>query len=159
MRNKIFLGLGSNVGDTKKNMDTALNLLQEKVNILNKSSHYKTEPIGYKDQDWFLNMVIEGETDLSPESLLDFTQSIETKMKRIKTIVNGPRIIDIDILLFNNISIETERLTIPHPRMIERAFVLLPLSEISPNIIIKDQSIKDLLSNIEEQGIQKDSIL
>lgn len=159
MRNKIFLGLGSNVGDTKKNMDTALNLLQEKVNILNKSSHYKTEPIGYKDQDWFLNMVIEGETDLSPESLLDFTQSIETKMKRIKTIVNGPRIIDIDILLFNNISIETERLTIPHPRMIERAFVLLPLSEISPNIIIKDQNIKDLLSNIEEQGIQKDSIL
>ncbi len=156
MKNKIFLGLGSNIGDTRKNLNTALNLLEEKVDILNRSSYYKTEPIGYKDQEWFLNMVVEGETELSPQMLLAFTQSIECKMKRVKTILNGPRIIDIDILLYNNINIETERLTIPHPRILERAFVVVPLCEIAPDIVIKGQKIKDALSNIREQGIQKD---
>ncbi len=159
MKNKIFLGLGSNIGDTKTNLNTALNLLQEKVDFLNKSSYYKTEPIGYKNQDWFLNMVIEGETNLSPEALLKFTQSIEAKMKRVKIILNGPRIIDIDILLYNNISISTENLIIPHPRMFKRAFVMVPLYEISPDIIIKGKKIRDIVSNIKEQGIQKDSIL
>ncbi|HZK38412.1 MAG TPA: 2-amino-4-hydroxy-6-hydroxymethyldihydropteridine diphosphokinase, partial [Clostridia bacterium] len=100
MMNKIYLSLGSNIGDTKSNLDRAVELLKEKVNILNISSYYETEPVGYKDQDWFLNIALEGETDLNPEALLKFTQSIENKMKRKKTIRFGPRIIDIDILLY-----------------------------------------------------------
>lgn len=159
MKNKIFLALGSNIGQTKENMETALEHLQKKINITKLSSYYKTEPIGYENQDWFLNMVLEGETRLYPEELLDFTQSIESKMKRVKTIVNGPRIIDIDILLYNDISMDTERLTIPHPRMLERAFVLVPLFEIAPDLILKGQKIEDALSHIEDQEIQKDSSL
>lgn len=157
MQNRIFLGLGSNIGDTMENLNIALNLLQEKINLLKKSSYYKTEPIGYKDQDWFLNIVVEGETTLSPESLLDFTQSIEAKMKRVKTIINGPRIIDIDILLYNDINMETDRLIIPHPRILQRAFVVVPLAEIAPNIIVKGKKIKDVLSNIQGQVVEKDS--
>ena len=78
--NKIYLGLGSNIGDTKYNLDKAIELLKEKVNILRQSSYYETEPVGYEDQDWFLNIVIEGETDLTPGELLRVTQAIENKM-------------------------------------------------------------------------------
>ncbi len=155
MKNRIYLGLGSNIGDTMKNINLALDLLQEKVNILKKSSYYETEPVGYKEQDWFLNIVIEGETELSPEALLEFTQSIEAKMKRVKTIVNGPRIIDVDILLYSNIEMKTEKLVIPHPRMLERAFVVVPLSEIAPDIIIKGKSIEDILTTLDGEEIHK----
>ncbi len=80
----------------------ALRLLSEEVKILKKSSLYETEPVGFQDQPWFLNMAAEGETDLLPEALLRFTQSIESKMKRVKTMINGPRIIDVDILLYDD---------------------------------------------------------
>ena len=155
MKNRIYLGLGSNIGYTMKNIILALDLLQEKVNILKKSSYYETEPVGYKEQDWFLNIVIQGETELSPEALLEFTQSIEAKMKRVKTIVNGPRIIDVDILLYSNIEMKTEKLVIPHPRMLERAFVVVPLSEIAPDIIIKGKSIEDILTTLDGEEIHK----
>ena len=92
----------------------------------------KTEPVGFKDQPWFLNMVLEGDTDLSAEELLRFVKGIESEMKRVKTMRNGPRIIDVDILLYNDEKIETEELTVPHPRMLQRAFVMVPLNEISP---------------------------
>ena len=155
MKSKVFLGLGSNIGDTMQNMNNALVFLQEKIHITNKSSYYKTEPVGYKEQDWFLNMVIEGETHLSPQELLDFTQSIEMKMKRVKTIINGPRIIDIDILLYSNIEIISKELNIPHPRMFERAFVIVPLSEIAPDMIINGKPIKDILFDINDEKVYK----
>ena len=155
MMNKIYLSLGSNIGDTKSNLDRAVELLKEKVNILNISSYYETEPVGYKDQDWFLNIVLEGETDLNPRGLLKFTQSIENKMKRIKTIRFGPRIIDIDILLYEQIDLRTDDLIIPHPRMHERAFVLVPLYEIAPHLIIGSKRVKEIIDELDGERIYK----
>ena len=147
--NKIYLGLGSNIGDTKKNIDTAISILSKKVNIKDKSSYYETEPVGFKEQPWFLNIVIEGETNLRVEELLNFTQSVESDMKRVKTFLNGPRIIDVDILLYNDVNIASERLTVPHPRMYERAFVMVPLFELSKDLIINDISIEDIIKNLK----------
>lgn len=153
--NKIYLSLGSNIGDTKSNLDRAIELLGEKINILNRSSYYETEPVGYKDQDWFLNIVLEGETGLGPEELLRFTQGIESKMKRKKTIRFGPRIIDIDILLYGQIQLQTEDLIIPHPRMCERAFVMVPLYEIAPDLMIEGKKIKEIIDELEGKQVYK----
>jgi 2-amino-4-hydroxy-6-hydroxymethyldihydropteridine diphosphokinase len=152
---KIYLGLGTNLGGTESNLEQALQLLSENITILKKSSRYETEPVGFKDQPWFLNMVVEAETGLPPEDLLCFTQGIEKQMKRVKTIVNGPRIIDIDILLYGDESVETENLVIPHPRMTQRAFVMVPLYEISPELIISGKSIKDIMANFSGEKINK----
>lgn len=153
--NKIFLSLGTNLGDKEANLETALLLLSEKVDILKKSSYYETEPVGYNDQPWFLNMVIEGETELCAKDTLLLIKAIENKMKRIKIVLNGPRIIDIDILIFGNEKIETEELTIPHPRMLLRAFVMVPLFEIAPDIEISGRKIKDIIGNLEGEKICK----
>ncbi|WIV13360.1 2-amino-4-hydroxy-6-hydroxymethyldihydropteridine diphosphokinase [Proteiniborus sp. MB09-C3] len=153
--NKIYLGIGGNIGDTKGNLDRAVELLKEKVNISRQSSYYETEPVGYKEQNWFLNIVIEGETDLTPEELLSFTQSIERKMKRVKTIRFGPRIIDVDILLYEQVKLDTKDLIIPHPRMFERAFVMVPLYEIAPSLVIEDIKIEDILNKLEGEEIHK----
>lgn len=153
--NKVYLGLGSNIGDTKRNIESALLLLDKKVNVLNKSSYYETEPVGFKDQAWFLNIVVEGETDLNPRELLDFTQSVERDMKRVKTILNGPRVIDVDILIYGNIKMESENLTIPHPRMGERAFVMVPIFEIAPNLTINNMTIEDIIKNLKGEEIRK----
>lgn len=153
--NRVYLGLGSNIGDSKSNIESALLSLDKKVNIINKSSYYQTEPVGYKDQAWFLNMVIEGETNLNPRELLSFTQSIEKDMKRVKTIVNGPRIIDIDILIYDDLKIESEDLIIPHPRMQERAFVMVPIFEIAPELVINNIAVKDIIQNLKGEEIRK----
>lgn len=153
--NKVYLGLGSNIGESKRNIESALLLLSEKVNILNKSSYYETEPVGFKDQPWFLNMVIEGETDLNPIELLEFTQSIERDMKRVKTILNGPRIIDVDILIYGDINMESEDLIIPHPRMHERAFVMVPIFELAPNLLINNIPAKDIMKHLKGEKIRK----
>ncbi|SHH67004.1 2-amino-4-hydroxy-6-hydroxymethyldihydropteridinediphosphokinase [Sporobacter termitidis DSM 10068] len=153
--NRVFFSLGSNLGDTEANIKEALRLLSEKVRVVRVSSFYETEPVGYKDQPWFLNIAAEGATSLSPEELLQFTQSIERQMKRVKTIVNGPRSIDVDILLFNDDMIKTETLTIPHPRMLERAFVLVPLYEIAPGLILDGRYIKDHLDGLKGEKIRK----
>ncbi|SUY46033.1 2-amino-4-hydroxy-6-hydroxymethyldihydropteridinepyrophosphokinase [Clostridium putrefaciens] len=147
--NKIYLGLGSNIGDTKINIETAISLLSKKINIKDKSSYYETEPVGFKDQPWFLNIVIEGETDLRVEELLNFTQSVENDMKRVKTFLNGPRIIDVDILLYNDVNIVSERLNVPHPRMHERAFVMVPLFELSKDLRINNMLIQDIIKNLK----------
>ncbi|MBR0598648.1 2-amino-4-hydroxy-6-hydroxymethyldihydropteridine diphosphokinase [Sinanaerobacter chloroacetimidivorans] len=154
---KIYLSLGTNLGDKKSNLEYALHLLSEKVIILKKSSFYETEPVGFKDQPWFLNMVIEGETDLSSGDLLYFAKNIESKMKRVKTIVNGPRIIDIDILLYDDQEIETENLIIPHPRMQQRAFVMVPLYEIASDLIVSGKSIKEIMESFKGEKITRQS--
>ncbi len=153
--NRIYLGLGSNIGDTRENLDKAVELIKDKVKVLSQSSYYETEPVGYKDQDWFLNVVIEGETNLSPEELLKFTQSIESELKRVKTIRFGPRVIDVDILLYEQLKLDTKDLIIPHPRMSERAFVMVPLYEIAPNIVIDGRKIKDIVEGLEGEEIHK----
>lgn len=152
---KIYLSLGTNLGNKKENLTHAVQLLSEKINILKTSSFYETEPVGYKDQPWFMNIVVEGITHLSPEDLLVFTQSIEQAMKRVKTIVNGPRIIDVDILLYEDVKINTETLIIPHPRMTERAFVMYPLFEISPELLIEGKSLKNIMENFKGEEIKR----
>lgn len=152
---RIYLSLGSNMGDTQGHIEEALGLLSERVSITKTSSYYETEPVGYKDQPWFLNIAAEGETDLNPQELLTFTQGIEHRMKRVKTIVNGPRNIDIDILLYGNEAVTSDNLIIPHPRMTERAFVLVPLYEIAPGLVIFGTSLSDLLDGLRGEEIRK----
>ncbi len=152
---RIYLGLGSNIGETRKNIESALDLLENKVNILKRSSFYETEPVGFKDQPWFLNIVVEAQTELSPEELLVFTQSIEKDMRRVKTIINGPRNIDVDILIYDDFRLESENLIIPHPRMQERNFVMVPLFEIAPDLILDNKQIKDIVENLKGEEIRK----
>ena len=133
----VFLALGSNLGDREQNIQKAVHLLKESNFLIEKiSSIIETEPIGYLTQTKFLNAVLKGSTQLSAIDLLSLTQSIEKKMGRQKTFMNGPRIIDIDILLYGREKITTPSLTIPHPRMWERDFVLKPLQEIAPEITL-----------------------
>jgi 2-amino-4-hydroxy-6-hydroxymethyldihydropteridine diphosphokinase len=152
---RVYLGLGTNLGDTENNLDRALRRLSENITILKKSSLYETEPVGFKDQAWFLNMVVEAETNLSPSELLGVTQGIERDMKRVKTVVNGPRIIDIDILLYDDERVDAAGLTIPHLRMQERAFVMVPLLEISPELVISGKSIRDIMADFSGEKIRK----
>lgn len=143
-----YIALGSNLGNKQKNIDKALSLIKKKCEILSQSSWYKTEPIGFKDQDWFINGVIKVRTNFTPLELFNFTQLVEKKMKRIKTIKNGPRIIDLDILFYDHIILKLQNLIIPHPRLHERLFVLQPLSEISPNFVhpVFKKTILELLT-------------
>ena len=128
--NKAYLGLGTNIGDREKNLKIALEEISKTANITKKSSIHETKPEGVKDQGDFLNMAIEIETTMPPTDLFKRLQKIEKTMGRVKTIKNGPRIIDIDILLYEDLKINEPELVIPHPRMHERQFVLKPLSEI-----------------------------
>lgn len=152
---KIYLGLGSNLGDQRANLETALQLLSEQVKIMKRSAFYESEPVGFADQPWFLNIVVEGETELDPEALLRFTQSIEAKMKRVKTVRFGPRTIDVDILLYEGETRETETLTIPHPRMKERAFVMVPLHEIAPDLRVGSQTVREILEDLHGEAIRR----
>ena len=148
-----YIGIGSNLGNKEGNIKKAIDLLRKKCKILEISSLYKTEPVGYKNQDWFLNCVVEIDTNFKPKALLEFLKSIEKKLKRIKIIKNGPRIIDLDILFYDNKIIKTKNLTIPHPRLHKRLFVLEPLDEISPNFIhpILNKSINKIKSNLKSK--------
>jgi len=131
-----YLGLGSNLGDRESNLKSAVEMLRVSGGILavRASSFYETEPVGYVDQPGFLNAAAEVETTLSPEELLRLCHDIEDRLGRVRTIRWGPRTIDLDILLYGDRVIDTEDLTVPHPLMHEREFVLRPLSEIAPGL-------------------------
>lgn len=134
----VYLALGSNMGDRLAYMRKAvIHLKQTGINILKTSSVIETDPVGGPPQGKFLNAALRAETTLSPADLLAHLKSIEKKLGREQTEKNGPRPIDIDILLYDNISIKNPTLTIPHPRMFEREFVMRPLLEIEPQIIKK----------------------
>lgn len=152
---RVFLGLGSNLGDRRESLDHALDLLSAKVRITSRSSYYETEPVGYADQPWFMNRVVAGETALTPTELLAFTQSVEHALKRVKTIRWGPRTIDVDILLYDDVVLDTDSLTIPHPRMKERAFVMVPLAEIAPGLVIGGETVEAILTRLEGEAIRK----
>lgn len=132
-----FISIGSNIGDKESNLNNAIELLTNSydTSLVKASSYLKTEPWGFEDQDEFLNCVVEVKTLLSPRELLEKMQSIESEMKRERIIKWGPRIIDLDIILFNNEVNNEEDLVIPHPRMEDREFVLEPLNEIAPNML------------------------
>jgi 2-amino-4-hydroxy-6-hydroxymethyldihydropteridine diphosphokinase len=132
---KAFLSLGSNIGDRAAHLDAAIAALSAAgFRVGRVSSFYETEPVDYLKQDWFLNCVVEGETNLPPSSLLSKLREIETRMGSKKMIAKGPRILDIDILLYGDETIASPELQVPHPRMTERRFVLVPLAEIAPEL-------------------------
>ena len=131
----IYLSLGSNVGDRAQNLNTAIAVLPDAgVSVRRVSAFYETEPVDYLEQAWFLNCVVEGETQLPPFDLLRRLRGIETRMGSRKLIAKGPRLIDIDILVYGQETIDTPELQVPHPRMRLRRFVLVPLAEIAPEL-------------------------
>ncbi|MCA1066553.1 2-amino-4-hydroxy-6-hydroxymethyldihydropteridine diphosphokinase [Rossellomorea sp. AcN35-11] len=134
--NTAYISLGSNIGTREGYLEKAINILGShgKIEVTKRSSIYETDPVGFTEQGEFLNMVIEIRTSLSPETLLHQCLQVEVDLGREREFKWGPRIIDLDILLYDDKMIESENLLIPHPRMQERAFVLVPLIEVAPNL-------------------------
>lgn len=132
---RVYLSLGSNLGDRENNLRSAIAALPfTHFHVSKVSSLYETEPVDYFDQPWFLNCVVEGETESQPAELLRALRAIEVQLGSQKAFAKGPRLLDIDILLYSDLSLDTSELQIPHPRMLERKFVLAPLAEIAPAI-------------------------
>jgi len=134
MRKTVYISLGSNVGDREANLADAVRRLATLGTVTRVSSLYETEPVEYLNQPWFLNCAVELETEKMPRNLLSAILEIERAMGRRRTVSKGPRSIDLDLLLFGSSIIETPRLTVPHPAMHERRFVLEPLAEIAPEV-------------------------
>jgi len=145
----VYLGFGSNIGDREANITQALRLISEICTVKKKSHLYHTEPVGNTEQDWFLNCVVEIETDIDPKHLLSIFKSIERTLGRIKTTKNGPRIIDIDILFYGNRIVKTKNLVIPHPLLQERLFVLQPMMDLNPSFVhpVLKKPIQELYKN------------
>lgn len=155
--NEVYIGIGGNIGDRKSRILAAVDSLSTILTDLKSSRFYKTEPRDYFEQDYFLNIVVRGKTDLSPLEFLKMTQLIEKGggRERDKKIPKGPRTIDLDILLWENLSIDTSVLKIPHPSIIDRRFVLIPLLELNP-LLYNDVGHKyyyEYLETVEKQGV------
>lgn len=149
----VLIGIGSNMGDRLNNLDTAVNA----VSLLPMTSRvacsriYETAPVGYLDQPYFLNLVLKAETTLSPQAMLGCCLGIEAAMGRVRNIKDGPRVIDLDLLVYNGYSCCTQELTLPHPRILERAFVLVPLLDLYP---ARNVPMVKMPSKIPNDGIQ-----
>lgn len=154
MINKVFLALGSNMGNREDNLTKAVSAVSGigETRLLKVSNIYETKPVGFTEQDDFLNMAALIETGLSPLKLLDKLQEVETAMGRVREVRWGPRTIDIDILLYDDIEMNAQRLTIPHPRMLERAFVMVPLRDLDPDLKIDNKSIDEIIDNCEDKS-------
>ena len=151
---KAYLGIGTNIGDRMKNLQDSidsLNLLPM-TTVTDVSNVYETDPVGYDDQDDFLNIVVEVETELNSDNLLGACLGIEAGLGRVRIIKNGPRIIDVDLLLYGNETSNTKTLILPHPRMMERNFVLKPLLDLN-----FDESLLkrvDVISHLTDDGVR-----
>jgi 2-amino-4-hydroxy-6-hydroxymethyldihydropteridine diphosphokinase len=157
-----YLGLGSNLGNRRGNLESAVErLASPELRVVRQSSIYEAEPRDLEDQPRFLNQVIEVETILFPRQLLRRLQKIELDLGRRRSVPKGPRLIDLDILLYTNAKISTPGLEIPHPRMTERRFVLEPLAELAPDLRhpLMGQTIKDMLARVSGQAVRRMSSL
>jgi len=148
--NRAYLGLGTNMGARVEYLHGACQILSENesISITKKSKIYETKAWGYTDQADFLNMCLEIETTLDTYELLEVCQEVEKKLNRERIIRWGPRTIDVDILFFNDIILDDEKLLIPHPRISERAFVLIPLVDLNSNLKIKEVTIENYLNSL-----------
>lgn len=155
--NKAYLGLGTNMGDKQAYLKEACKIISDNtnINIVKISKVYKTKAWGYTNQDDFLNICIEVDTNLSPEELLEVCHEVENKLNRVRVIRWGPRTIDVDILFFNNIISTDENLILPHPRIKERAFVLIPLMDLNKELAIDNKTISYYLSNLEKEELKQ----
>jgi len=151
----VYLSLGSNVGNRAANLRAAIAALAEAgVRVLRESKIYETEPVDYLEQGWFLNCVVQGETGLSAMELLRGLRQIEARMGSVKAFAKGPRLIDLDILFYGDAVINTAELQVPHPRMAERRFVLVPLVEIAPQLRhpVSGASAEEMLQRTKDRS-------
>ena len=157
MKHVIYIGLGTNLGDRKKNLASARRALSPKVLIIKVSPIYETKPWGYADQPDFLNQVVKAKTDLEPTDLLAFLKQCEVRLGRTPTFKNGPRQVDLDLLFYDDLIFESDALTIPHPGIVKRGFVLAPMADIAPDFIHPQngKSIKQLLAEVELSEVNK----
>jgi 2-amino-4-hydroxy-6-hydroxymethyldihydropteridine diphosphokinase len=155
MHLRAFIGLGGNLGDPRAAMRAALRFLDAdpRTRVVRVSSLYRTPPWGKTDQPDFLNAVAELRTGLSPRELLELCLAAENSLHRVRKERWGPRGIDLDVLLYGDREIAEEGLTIPHPRMLERAFVLVPLAEIAPELAVGGRTLADHLEGLDTSGI------
>lgn len=155
---EVYLSLGSNLGDRRANLKEALRLLGESLEVASVSLVYDTEPVGVGEQPRFLNLMCCINTDIGPMQLLSLIKGIESSMGRDLSLRNAPRVIDIDIILYGDTIMKSPELIIPHPRMRERAFVLVPFAEIAPEVVhpITGERIDDLATRVEgRDGVVK----
>lgn len=156
--NTVYLALGTNIEPRLTHLQKALHELDNKehITVKRQSSIYETAPVGYTDQADFLNMVIQIETKYTPIDLLDVCQRIEKGLGRKREIRFGPRTIDLDILMYNHENRKTDRLILPHPRMYERAFVLIPLYELNPHLPIGENGMRvsDYFNDLTKQDVK-----
>lgn len=159
MQNNVYIALGSNIGDRLGFLGKAILHLSQHpdIEVQALSSIYETEPVGYVDQEAFYNMVIEIATHLSAAEVMELCLEIEQRLGRVRTIVNGPRTVDLDLVYYDDFIIDEESLTLPHPRLQDRSFVLVPLVEIAADFIhpILQAENKELLSRISLEGVRK----
>ena len=149
------LSLGSNLGDSQKILKDAISDIKsvKEISSFKLSPFYRTKPVGFKDQDDFINLACSFETTLKPLDLLHKMQELEQKYKRVRLFKNGPRTLDIDLITYGETVLNTSELTIPHPRMHERAFVLAPLKDIEPDLIVYpfNKSVQNLFEQLDEK--------
>jgi 2-amino-4-hydroxy-6-hydroxymethyldihydropteridine diphosphokinase len=153
----VYLALGANLGDRQGNLRRAIQSIGKFASVEEISSLYETTPVGYLDQPDFLNMAIQVTTPLEPIPLIRSLKQIEKQLGREPGFRNAPRPIDIDILFYDDLVLDSEKLSIPHPRMSERAFVLAPLAEIAPQAVhpVLGQTVTELLASLDQSGVKK----
>ena len=156
MKHTIYLALGTNLGDRRANLRNAIAALPPAVQVTAESPVYQTAPWGYADQPDFLNQVVQAATDFSPARLLTHLKNIETNLGRTPTFRYGPRVVDLDILFYDNLILNSPDLTIPHPRISARAFVLVPLADLAPRLRhpVSGEIISNLLASADISGVK-----